>query len=288
MLTKSMTKRDFLRANPPRGAADAAEVNDNVETPEETPAPKEEPKYVSLETFQQSMKEMTAAIRERPAPQYIQAGPAPTQIDNDPWSPANVTASTRVSEDDDEETKVTKYVRKQLAPLVQEFRGALGQRDEVNFGALDELNTEVLAAKMPHYSKYKKEVDDVFNGMAPAVRARASARLTAYRIVLADHIDDLVEEKYQAKVRAEVKGGDVPSPSDKRRSRTFDAKKGVPTPQDLGFSEDQIASVEDRFGDWDRFAVKVSSGRFKNYSDYAKSRAKQLGYDIVEEDKKKK
>jgi hypothetical protein len=269
--------------------ADAAEVNDNVvdETPDPAP-PKDETKYVSLETFQTEMKKMTDAILQRPQPQIIMGGNQTAPVDNDPWSPANVAASTRVTEDDDEETKTTKYVRRQLAPLVQEFRSALSERDNVNFGALDELGTEVLSSKMPHYQKYKKEVDEVFNGMAPAVRARPSARMTAYKIVLAEHIDELVEEKYQAKVRAEVKGGDAPAPTDKRRSRVFDAKKGVPSPQDLGFTEDQVAHVEEKYGDWDRFAVKVSSGRFKNYADYAKSRAKQLGYDIVEEDKKKK
>lgn len=60
---------------------------------------------------------------------------------------------------------------------------------------------------LPHYTRFKKEIDDFLSKLDPGVRANPEAHKWAYNSIVGQHHDELLKEAEEAAVRKAMDGG---------------------------------------------------------------------------------
>lgn len=179
------------------------------------------------------------------------------------------------SDDDDEQTRIDKAVRRALKPVVAEFN----QFRSVGLGTLSKISERQVTPNLKYYDRFKKEIDNYLAQADPATRAQPESIVLAYNAVVGQHSAELIQEAIDADRKGVVREGVNPGAPPPRSGRGgLPPAKGsdVPSPADLGYTEGQIAAIEARGGP-DAFARRMSGGRYKGWADYAKAHAKMNG-----------
>ncbi len=159
------------------------------------------PQYVTAEQFiaalnqqtqtLQAMQESLSALRAEAS--RGPAGPAPAAepfISQDQYAQAVQTGDAGVIERYFDQ-KQRRYHVQNVEPL---------QRD--GYEIVSNLQAEVRGAKLPHYDRYRKEIDESLRQMPPQVRAMPNAVKIAHDLVVGGHAEDLVREARESALRA--------------------------------------------------------------------------------------
>lgn len=175
-----------------------------------------------------------------------------------------------ITEDDDETTRMAKIVHNAQVPLNRR----LAQLESTGASRIAALTEENASRKFEYWNRYKSEISTELQKIEPQYRSDTATLEIVYNNIVARHMDDIVNERIEARQRQETQGGQAPAP--RGNSRTVIGVRGTPpgeedtpSPEEL-FGEEGAAMVNERGGP-DGFAFRVSGGRFQNWSEYAKS-----------------
>ena len=178
-----------------------------------------------------------------------------------------------ITDDDTPASAARKATHNATIKFNREMALMRNQFNTVGMGTLEQVSRTAVLENDPTYKKYKSEVDARLSTLDPVTRANPNVLKEVVKMVRADHVDDLAQEIAQRAIAAALKGGEGAQPGGATGRTYRPTPKDVPTPEELGFNEDQIAMI-DRRGGLDRFATTMSQGRFSNWADYAKSMAR--------------
>lgn len=171
----------------------------------------------------------------------------------------------QISEDDDDSTRTRKMVHNAQIPVLKEF----AEFRNYGLSKLTDLTSRSAASELPYYTKYKSEIDAQLTNVDPSLRADMQTLRLIHNNIVADHIDEIAEERAQQKAKATLQNSKMPKPSVGGRSSGTSEDNHVPTPEELGYSEDQIDEITRRGGP-DAFARKISMGKVASWEDYVK------------------
>ena len=229
-----------------------AGTQEQPETPEATPQP-----TFALADVQSmistAVREAVAANRPQPVREVRQPDPEPEAPTDEEYrdNPMQATA---------------KLINRALHPLRQE----MGAFRQFGLERLSDLNESVHGAQLPYYKDYKAEIDAKLNTLAPEIRVQPQTLQLVHDTVVAAHIGEIQSRARDEGIRQSR--GDAPAPPKSGiNSRQRQGEPDVPTPEALGFNEDQIADINSRGGP-DAFAARISGGRFSDWASYAKSK----------------
>lgn len=154
------------------------------------------------------------------------------------------------------------------ARMRRELEARSGQIEEVGYGSLAALASEVATNKMDKKlaARYKKEIDGYVNTLAPALRTRPDTYLVAYNAVIGMHMTEIVSEEREAAIRQSRQQPPAPTPGTSNARGTGSAT--VPTVEDL-YGKEASDRMREQGLSPDDFARKWG---YKNWED----RVKQL------------
>lgn len=195
--------------------------------------------------------------------QEMLAANRPQQIDPDEQA-------LEISEEDDQATVVQKTVHNSLIPLRRDMK----QFRSFGLDKLGHLTSKQELLTLPYYNEYKAEIDVEVAKLPAEYRADANTLRAVYNNVVAGHVDEIANKRAEERARATQLENEPAAPG--RTNTRVQGKTGgnnIPTPEELGFNDDQISEIESRGGQ-DRFAMLVSGGRYKNWGEYAAGHAR--------------
>lgn len=243
------------------------EDRDNAPTTHEQPAPaagatptfgigdvREAFKGLAKELLDEAQTRYQAA--NRPAPRVAPAPEGPTEEEFN-------------SLDENQRRLVDKAINRATYNVRQE----LGQFRELGLSRLAELTTAQAAANLPYYKDYKTEIDAEMAALDPTLRTDPNTVAFVHDRVAMRHEPERIKRIQDEAIRSAR--GDAPAPSGTTsRSRTRDAVNNntIPTAEELGFNDDQIAEIE-RMGGPDAFARRISEGRIADWKAYTERNA---------------
>ena len=180
--------------------------------------------------------------------------------------PAEPTVSD-ASDDELEQVVASGQGRKKLRQMVQAEMAKLKREhidplQDVGLGAIARLTSEVSKRDMPHYDRFKKEIDSKINSVAPASRLNPEIHQLAYKAVLGEHVDELIKEATEAAIRKQA-GTAQDGTGSSGRGDGIKGGKQTGLREDFGESADQALKSIGR--DPDQFAKGLG---YKNYQDY--------------------
>ena len=161
---------------------------------------------------------------------------------------------------------VDRAVNEQAAVLVRDHIAPL---QTTGIASLAELNKKVTLGNMPHYARFKAEIDERLSRLTPDVQTNTNALAMVYFAVLGEHTDEMNKETEEATIRkiqeaaaGGVEGTAAPGGSVTPAKRE---EKPIPTAADLGGALGQEALAHKGNGgqDQDEFA------RSMGYTDWA-------------------
>jgi hypothetical protein len=234
-----------------------------VETPKPDPVPAgpdpRDEKISALElnvhrlsTQLESLNGMLGQVVGRGAPQ--QQIPAPVIEDV-----SDEEIETAVGEGKGLAPRVRKMLNAFEARLVQNYINPL---KETGLGAVAGLSQEVAKGQMPHYGRFKQEIDQYVTGLPAEARLNPQVYVVAHNAVVGAHMSELLEEERQKTIRqANQTTAQEPTASVKTPSK--DAQK-APSAADLG-GDDAAAALQVIGKDEDAFAKRLG---YKDWQDY--------------------
>jgi hypothetical protein len=226
-----------------------------TETVAEQPAPAQ-PTFALADVqtmISTAVREAVAANRPEPVRQVRQPEPEPEAPTEDDFR-------------DNLPAAVAKTVARALHPLRQE----MGAFRQFGLERLSDLNENVHGAQLPHYREFKGEIDARLATLAPEIRVQPQTLQLVHDTVVASHLPELQERARQEGIRQAR--GDAPQPPKSGiNGRQKPDAPDTPTPEELGFNEDQIGDINARGGP-DAFAQRISGGRYKDWAAYAASK----------------
>lgn len=190
--------------------------------------------------------------------QMQQAGAAPPPAPPIP----EITDDQIAAAVDDGDT--AKAMRLMETRMMRRFEGALGQFEQRGLGILNQVTTQVTRSQMPHYARFKDEIEAQLSSLDPALRASPDAQMMAYRLVIGAHAEELTAEAVQAAQReaattpAADPAGGTGSRSDVRRDPdvpTLEEAYGAEVAQAVSANGDTPDSWAQKQGyaDWPTF-----------------------------------
>ena len=175
-----------------------------------------------------------------------------------------------ITDDDTPASAARKATHNATIKFNREMALMRNQFNTVGMGTLEQVSRTAVLDNDPTYKKYKSEVDARLSTLDPATRANPNVLKEVVKMVRADHVEDIAQEIAQRAIAAALKSGEGSQPGGASGRTYRPTPKDVPTPEELGFNEDQINMIN-RSGGLDNFAQKVSLGRFSNWEEYTKS-----------------
>lgn len=148
-----------------------------------------------------------------------------------------------------------RLIQQRIAPL-----------ETFGVNTLGEISKKVAmqGGTMPHYNRYRKEIDEKLSQLAPELRANPAAIDMVYKSVLGEHTDELVKEAAEEAIRK------AQEPVPVGRGTTPGTGSG--TPRD---GEDDIPSIADVGGTPGMEALQHKGDGKADQDSFARS----LGYD---------
>ena len=130
-------------------------------------------------------------------------------------------------------------------------------RDE-GLSAIAGINQEMARAKMPHYEKYKSEIDAMLQALPVNVRLNPQVYEMCYKTVVGGHLDDIVTERLQQEARKATQPVEVPGGRGRRP-----AQDEIPDAADLSPGAADALAMIGR--DQDDFARRLG---YKDWKDH--------------------
>ena len=141
-------------------------------------------------------------------------------------------------------------------------------RDE-GLSAIGEVVAQSMGGQLPHYKRFKKEIDEYVAKMPPGLRIRPEAIRMAHNAVVGAHVEELLVETKEAALRGggeTLKGGGAPPAGNARQAG---AGSGTPTVEDL-MGKDAADALAFRGMDGDALAKKMGYKDWPTYAALAK------------------
>lgn len=246
------TPEDMEKITPP----------DEPTTSEEAPPQPPPPQPVAIDAsnlraeiatgIKEAVREMLALAQQQQAATAVEKE---EPIEDEEWTTAPDTA-------------IKKAVHNAILPLKREIETFRS----FGLGKLSDLTRHVASSTLPYYSKYKAEIEARLNSLDAVSRADTNVIKLVHDTVVAEHIDEIRQAAREEERRTLLQSANSPTPGSNNGRTKGSNEPSVPTPEDLGFTEEQIQMIEDRGGP-DAFARRVSNGRFSSWAEYAKARA---------------
>lgn len=140
---------------------------------------------------------------------------------------------------------------------------------EFGVQTIGDITRRVTVGGMPHYARFKKEIDEKLNTLSPEVRANPSVQEMIYNSVVGLHTEELTREASEAAVRQAQAGGSgggappAPTPGTGAGPGARREAPEVPTAEQVG-GADALAAL----------SHKGRDGRGQNQDEFAQS----MGY----------
>jgi len=215
-------------------------------------------KYLTKEEFLTAQENLVGTLREMLAYRAPEVRAAPV-------------VEAELPEPDDDDDSIT-AARKIVAKEMRNINRRLDEITQTGLDTMGAISNRVVAKELEYLNDYRDEIEAYRQRMPANVRAHPDAIKMAHDFVVSQHLGEIVQKKVDAAVRQAVRDDAPTRPSPHGRGRDFKVE-GVPTPSELGLTDQQCAAVEAR-GGWDEWASKMSMGRFKDYKSYAEARQK--------------
>ncbi len=213
------------------------------------------------EAFRGLAKELLDEAQTR-----FRAAPAPRQAAPEPEGP---TQEEFDSLDPNQRNLVDKAIRHATHGLRQE----IGQLRDLGLARIGDLTSRQMAETLPYYKDYKTEIEAEMSGLDAALRTDPNTISIVHDRVAMRHEPERIKKIQDEAIRSAR--GDAPAPSSNTsRGSVRDAVRAgaVPTPEEIGFNDDQLAEI-DRRGGPDAFARHISSGRIPDWKAYTEKYA---------------
>jgi hypothetical protein len=152
-----------------------------------------------------------------------------------------------------------RLVKEQIAPL-----------REFGVNTIAQLSHEVASGKMPHYTRFKKEIDQRVNALDASVRANPAVLKMIHDAVVGEHVGELTKEATEAAIRQAQEPKDKPGDpgTGAGREPKRDAAE-LPDAQRVGGDDGMAALSHKGHGgqSQDEFARGLG---YKDWNDYMK------------------
>ncbi len=173
------------------------------------------------------------------------------------------------------EGKLADVIRKAIGNSEEKIkREYIEPLQQMGVSSISELTARITKADMPHYNRFKADIDRYIAGMEPAFRMSPNAHKLAHDAVVGANIDVLLKEEREATLRQAAQppgpAGQLPGSQSGRQTGTGDA---IPTVAEL-FGQESADSLAARGKDPDGFARDLG---YKNWEEYAKLAKTQEG-----------
>jgi hypothetical protein len=140
--------------------------------------------------------------------------------------------------------------------------------------AIAGLTREIVLDKLPHYKRFKGEIDKYVENLPPAAKMSPVAYKIAHDAVVGQHHDDLVKEATEAAIRkAQAEGGGGSNtPGDAGSGRQTGGAKGKTPTAKEAFGDDAAFALSSVGKDEESFARRLG---YKSWADYMALAKKQ-------------
>lgn len=139
------------------------------------------------------------------------------------------------------------------------------------FNAMASFARESVIPRMPHYARYKKEIDAYFDQLPPAAKIQPSAYEIAYQAVVGKHHDEIVKEETDKAIRGSRDAGGANPPGDGGSGRGAETEN-VPSVEEL-MGRDAADALAFMGRTPDEHARRLG---YTDWADYAKLAQKQM------------
>ena len=203
----------------------------------------------------QSMREQELA-RQREQQQY--AAPAPAEDERE----------MPILDDDPDEVRVKKAIHNATVPLKRELRNT-------GLGTMSAIARETVFSSIPEDAKpYRSEIESELARLDPASRANPTVIRKIVGLVRAEHMDEILAKKLDSAIEARLKAGEGSLPGNASGRLLGKGKTDIPTPEEMFGEDSPNINLIEQAGGPDRFAQKMSQGRYANWADYVKAHKK--------------
>lgn len=152
------------------------------------------------------------------------------------------------------ERKIRKLREESLDPAISQSTSAVAS-----------LAKDAAAAKMPHYKRFQREIDQYIDQLPPNLRLRPETYKIAHDAIVGSHVDDLVREEREKVLREGAGGGATTPGSATGRDH---GTKTIPTVRELlGEGAEQALTSTGKTPD--SFAKSMG---YESWADYAEKR----------------
>ena len=164
-------------------------------------------------------------------------------------------------------------VDKAIKRAVHGVRKEVGQLRDLGLARIADLTQRSVAEKLPYYKEYQPEIEEQLGRLDPALRTDPQTIELVHDRIAMRHEPERIKQREAEWTRQSR--GDAPAPSGNngRGGGVRADGTAVPTPEEMGFNEDQIGEI-DRMGGPDAFARRVTDGRMADWKSYADARTK--------------
>jgi len=221
------------------------------------------PQFVPAEEFKlfqqtitQSLETLNEGIRAIAANRVAGNAPGPTHAEPD------MTEEQYLEAIDNRDTKtIRRYQEQREAKLRATYIDPL---QALGLDSIAGLTKEMTVRRMPHYEKYKKEIDGYIALLPAASKLNPEAHMIAYRAVVGQHVDEIVEESRQKTLREQSDPANAGRPGGTTGRDTGGGKGKVPTVEEK-FGADASEALRSVGRDEEGFARRLG---YKSWADY--------------------
>ena len=246
------------------GTTEGQELQQTTEPPAEgaeQPAASTPEPAVSPEQWQQMQAQVAhlAGQNQLLAQQLQQVGmQAPAQ----PQQPEKLTdAAIQKLVDDGKGVEAMRML------AAEQAREAVAPLEQTGTNAIQHLTRQVATQTLPHYQQYQDEIDAYIGEVArnsPGAMLNPDIYKLAHNFVVGQHVDDIVEQRVQERLRAKAAPVGDAAPAQGKAPGSPD---GVPTPQELFKGNDEVVQSLEQKGGPDVWAQSIG---YADWADYVK------------------
>lgn len=254
-----------------RGAAGSDDVP--PETPPETP-PEKPPEPTQSEEYKR-LEGIISQQNQQFTQQFTQLqdnfNAMLASVGNRP--PASASPEDDVSEQELDEAldqgkgaaKFTRAMDLRVRKQDKLIQAKLAEIEEKGVAAISGIAKEMALSKMPHYKKYKSEVDAYIDQLPPAAKLNGPVYKVAYDAVVGSHMDEIVKADREAILREVANPNAVTLPGKPARGQEGDEGK-IPTVEEL-FGKEAAEALVAVGRSSDQHAQRMG---YKSWAEYAK------------------
>lgn len=187
----------------------------------------------------------------------------------EPTEPKFTEVSDRMLEEALEEGDYTKYNTLQNERQRQRdyrFEQKLDALQQMGVERIGSLVKDVTKRELPHYEKYQDEIETVLQTIPPEQRMSREAHEMAYKLTMANHMDDIIKEEVSRQLETRDRPETVqPNVRGGSGTRSYNSTSGNPTIEVELPSQEALAALESKGLNPDTFAQRMG---YENWAAY--------------------